>query len=283
MGQEHQQQIGSMEIHASIDRLTILGKTKFKDLFEQSIRNHQTIKKVMNAQWPYHIQYITIDGACIQITGNDAVNIPAIRIDFNPNKLSEDGEKDLRNMMQKLLSTRLSRIDVAIDYIGKDLSQLDWHETRERKRQTIQSANGRLETLYLGAFTSERLTRIYDKGKEQGLDYDWWRVEAQVRMKRGDRIFAENPFLGLYANEKGSEYASLGLEEYATLQYLEQNPTAISKLSKRKKQFYRGLMQSNERKFEPTPCEVFDKEKGNLRQQIATWVKPINLKLPHQL
>lgn len=275
---EHQQVINEIEIHASIDRLTILGKTKFIDLFEQQLLNNNTIKKVMRAEYPYRKAFITVDGSYIAISGDDVKNMPNVRVDFNPNTLSDEGKKDLLEIIRRTVRPRLSRIDVAVDYIGKDLSQMEWHEAIERKRQTIQSASGKLETLYLGSFSSDKLTRIYDKGKEQKVDYLWWRVEAQVRMSRGDKLFRENPFKGLYGYERGAGYETLDLEVRATMQYLEKHPTAISQLSRRRKQHYRTLMQSTEKKLEPSPEDVFEKEKGNLRQQIAEWLQPANQK-----
>ena len=150
------------------------------------------------------------------------------------------------------------------------------HEEIERSRRLYTSRTGRLETIYLGAPSSDRQTRIYDKGLEQGVDYDWWRVESQARMKKGDALFQDNPFEGLYAYEKGSEYEGLSLEDKAVLQYLEAKPTGISELKTKKRQYYRRLMQKTENKLNPLPCEVFEKEKGNLLQQIAVWHTAIN-------
>lgn len=271
MYHEQQQTIGEIDVQASIDRLTVLGKTKYIDLFEQSLRNKSTVKKVVGANFPYRKAFITIDGAWIGIRGEDIKTVPPLRVDFNPNSISPEGAKELHEILDMVTCKRLSRIDVAIDYYGKDMSNMEWHEEVERSRRVYTSRMGRLETIYLGAPSSERQTRIYDKGLEQKVDYAWWRVESQARMKRGDKLFQDNPFQGLYAYEKGSEYEGLSIQERAVLQYIEQNPTAIAELEKRKRQHYRKLMQTTENKLKPQPCDVFEKEKGNLLQQIAIW------------
>lgn len=278
MYHERQLAIGGVDVSASIDRLTVLGKTRYIDLFEQLVRNKQTVKRMVVAEYPYRKAFITSDGAWIGLTGEDCKTVPKIRVDFNPNSLSEDGAKELHEILGMMASQRLSRVDVAIDYVGKDLSNLEWHETIERSRRLYTSRTGRLETLYLGAPSSDRQTRIYDKGLEQGADYAWWRVESQARLKKGHSLFQDNPFEGLYAYEKGSEYEGLSLEDRAVLQYVEKNPTAIGQLEKRKRQYYRKLMTQTENKLQPLPCEVFEKEKGNLLQQIAQWHKPSNQK-----
>lgn len=278
MYHERQQTIGEIDVQASIDRLTVLGKTKYLDLFEQTLRNKSTVKKVLSADFPYRKAFITCDGTWIGLKGEDAKAIPPIRVDFNPNSLSPEGEKELHEILGMMASQRLSRVDVAIDYVGKDLSNLEWHEEVERSRRLYTSRTGRLETIYLGAPSSDRQTRIYDKGLEQRVDYDWWRVESQARMKKGDKLFQDNPFSGLYAYEKGSEYEGLALEEKAVLQYIEKYPTAIAELEKRKRQHYRKLMSQTENKLNPLPHEVFEKEKGNLLQQIAVWLQPTSKK-----
>ena len=47
------------------------------------------------------------------------------------------------------------------------------------------------ETLYFGSKKSDVMIRIYDKAKQQGVDYFWNRVEVQMRNERADSFFRQ--------------------------------------------------------------------------------------------
>lgn len=84
--------------------------------------------------------------------------------------------------------TRLSRIDLAIDVHD---AALDIKSLYEQIRSGIADTHGRKErlqlsgesgvTLYIGAPTSDKQLRIYDKGAERDVLEDWKRAELQVR------------------------------------------------------------------------------------------------------
>lgn len=44
-------------------------------------------------------------------------------------------------------------------------------------------------TIYIGASTSDRMVRVYDKGAQSGTDQDWMRIEVQLRRQSADSAF----------------------------------------------------------------------------------------------
>lgn len=117
-----------------------------------------------------------------------------------------------------------SRIDIAFDLIdyGIDVLQIyrDWKSgkfaTRGKKAQPVTSGvmteTGVTEasTVYFGSRTSEVMLRVYEKGKEQGVDLDWVRFELEIK---GDRA------IGIVGDCERYGVAKVGaqlLREYVT-------------------------------------------------------------------
>lgn len=84
---------------------------------------------------------------------------------------------------------RVTRLDVAHDIFNSGMEiEKEWHDglskqAFERKFRTdlILSPNG--DTINIGARTSDKYLRIYDKGKEQRLSDDWKRYELEIKHK----------------------------------------------------------------------------------------------------
>lgn len=93
------------------------------------------------------------------------------------------------------LGANFTRIDFAVDLFDCDAVPLDVLECW-RTDQLITSAlsvslvqketrKGRTgQTVYVGARSSERLVRIYDKGAQSKTKLDWTRVEMEIKGKR---------------------------------------------------------------------------------------------------
>ena len=83
---------------------------------------------------------------------------------------------------------KVTRLDLAIDLIDERCSissiarsvRRKDYKGRELKDRHIKSTDGG-ETLYLGADTSEKQIRIYNKAAESGLDMLWTRLEIELR------------------------------------------------------------------------------------------------------
>lgn len=93
------------------------------------------------------------------------------------------------------MGARFTRLDFAVDIFDSEGSPLDVLECyhtgqldtvaksvsvveKTRKKQSLGA------TVYLGSRASERLIRVYDKGKQAKTTLDWIRVEIEVKGKR---------------------------------------------------------------------------------------------------
>lgn len=98
--------------------------------------------------------------------------------------------------------TRLARIDLAIDVHD---GALDIQSLYDQIRSKIADTHGRKErlqrsgengiTLYIGAPTSDKQLRIYDKGAEREVGEDWKRAELQIRGKAAHALGKMLPYI----------------------------------------------------------------------------------------
>lgn len=95
----------------------------------------------------------------------------------------------------------VSRADVRIDFVEEGafdfLTNLAFEFAKERKIVTNHQGDwltgDRGRTLYIGSKSSVAQVRIYEKGKKEGGDPNWVRIEAQVRpAKRRGKVEAAN-------------------------------------------------------------------------------------------
>jgi len=106
------------------------------------------------------------------------------------------GSDDRLLAFVKHTNARPSRIDIAFDLFAFKIEPLriykDWLSGKVKTRartvkpftKSVRGAGGDVvsaSTLYIGSRTSPVMIRIYEKGKEQGVDIDWCRVELEVK------------------------------------------------------------------------------------------------------
>ena len=99
-----------------------------------------------------------------------------------------------------------SRIDIAFDLYGYEIDPKriydDWKrgklQTSARTLSPLTSAvrdgEGNISeasTLYIGSRSSDVMVRMYEKGKEQGTDEDWLRVEIEVKGDKAKSIIGD--------------------------------------------------------------------------------------------
>jgi len=111
---------------------------------------------------------------------------------YSGKSLNEVGERMNKFDLLKyhyLQGDTIKRVDIAVDMIGAKipLNELifafrNGHaQTRARKAVVTQDLCDSGYTLYIGSKVKrKKLDRIYDKGIEQGVDFDWMRVELQL-------------------------------------------------------------------------------------------------------
>lgn len=95
-------------------------------------------------------------------------------------------------------TARFSRIDLAVDVRHGSLDIADLRDkfgageggSRAKTGLHLEGVGQDGETLYIGAPKSGKRLRIYDKKAEAGTDYEWTRIELQMRSKTATRTVA---------------------------------------------------------------------------------------------
>ena len=267
-----------MEVEVSIDRLTIVAydSGSFSTLLENSLY----IKyKGFSSNYGFRHSYSGLNGEHIEVGDKGKV-----RIDFNPNKADME---QIGLIMGKLKYPYLTRMDIAVDYFGKDLSQIEWTSKGKRKRNAWIDQKGVLETLYIGAPSSDKRFRIYNKRLERleaGEEIDprgkegHWRVEVQKRYKERDNILDPIEYLlpELFDISPISKNIDLSHIEKVTdkvmITGLLADPSLINELSKNSKTKYLKMIEeAKERNTVPlgiTPQQAYEKEKSRLAKEL---------------
>lgn len=111
---------------------------------------------------------------------------------------------DERDILRKAESKGavFKRLDFAVDLFDAEANPMDVLECwRTDQFDTVaQSVSVVMKetrkertgsTVYIGSRSSERLIRVYDKGKQSNTDLDWTRVELEAKGLRGDQLATE--------------------------------------------------------------------------------------------
>jgi hypothetical protein len=191
-----------MEFSVSFDYLTITGKHAFS--FENSVFAHRVAAGALMAR----MEELGIEHSRVLKSGS---RHPFYEFTFRDDDykidafMSLDGETQgwmirlggeaLRMqpypaqiiVAAKQAGCRITRLDVAFDFIGCEETTDAVYAAyegrqpggRTLKTQVIYSSTG--TTFYLGSRSTERILRIYDKGKQQGLDVTWTRIELELK------------------------------------------------------------------------------------------------------
>lgn len=183
----------------SIDRITIVGEIKyfqvtnsdgeiicgFDDVFTKLCEKGHAEEAgngwVIKDKYNENIAYCEI----LKYDDNKA------RIDFNPNRLGNFLEDDLKAFFKKLLiNPHFSRADVACDLINIPDELISQYTIIAPVKSVLYHDKvGKLETAYWGSRSSERQVRLYNKYVEQSRKGQiiqeeiktWWRLEMQLR------------------------------------------------------------------------------------------------------
>jgi len=191
-----------MEFSVSFDYLTITGKHAFS--FENSVFAHRVAASALWAR----MEELGIEHSRVWESGS---RHPFYEFTFRDDDYKIDAFMSLDGETQgwmirlggealrmqpypaqiiaaaKRAGCRITRLDVAFDFIGcEETTDAVYaaYEGRQKagrtlKTQVIYSSTG--TTFYLGSRSSERMLRIYDKGRQQGLDVTWTRIELELK------------------------------------------------------------------------------------------------------
>jgi len=191
-----------LQFPVKIDWMTFSGKAKVSDFDGGSLSRLSTLRfgkaelealtgetcdlemTKNNGFYPYCFQD-SLSGALVQIS--DKPEDQGYLIIF-PGTVCFGGERRceiLSNAAARGLRT--TRLDVALDIIQRGITvaqvaaeyDLTPHDGRKKKTQFIKSPGG--DTFYIGSRASAHYLRVYDKGKQQGIEGNWIRCEIELK------------------------------------------------------------------------------------------------------
>lgn len=187
----------------SIDRLTIVGRLKQSpsaigtEIYEADIamallEEQGYARKVKELGWV--VENTDVEPAenigYFELLAHDREKG---RFDFNPNKLSDLLNGNLKDFLHSIFeSAHYSRADVACDIFNVPndyIRQFDIVKAVSKREWS--GIDRKLQTAYWGSPQSERQVRMYDKLREQLKNGEiiapeiktWWRLEFQLRGK----------------------------------------------------------------------------------------------------
>lgn len=263
-------------VTACIDRLVFVAKLRVPmEEFHSFMIRRDSLVQYGSAKYPYAYFYKLLGNIYVSVTGADKKSgLLPFRIDFNPAKLNNMEIDEVYTIIAKAIYPRITRLDIAIDYRGYDLSTVEWVEDRARSRVAHHGGNGKLQTLYLGAWSSNNFIRIYDKAKEQKLDGTWWRVEAEIRIDKETKPFAKNPFAGIHGRVGPMGNTDIDLRDMALIEFVRNHPEMMGCLEKRKRSALKKMMIAapGDARLSPEPAEIYEKNLARLQLEVGQWL-----------
>lgn len=285
-----------LEYKVSLDNITFVG-TPLVDA--ERVRALLIEKGFIKNFWQtpykrYNDNYSLLGGGMLQIThktgfleqvsrsneikGGKIANSPIhqIRLEFNPNKINmyKQLQKEYIQLLKLMKDVRVTRKDIAVDLLGIDINDYIVLDFASRKRIEYKTSSMILETLYLGAYTSDERIRAYNKSLEQGIpkeqNYKWWRIEAQIRKEKAESM-RYNPFTKVKVVYK-NDLKHHDVRTRAMLHYLQANPDAFKELARPARSKYKKLLTEQvEEMF--IDLEGMVKEKiQSLQEEIESWL-----------
>lgn len=106
----------------------------------------------------------------------------------------------------------LSRIDLAFDLFDFKIDPMkiykDWVSGKVKTRahtvtplsKSTREAGGTVDTastLYIGSRTSPIMVRVYEKGKQMGIDVDWCRIELEIKDDKANAVLNDLAVYGI--------------------------------------------------------------------------------------
>lgn len=219
----------------SIDRITVSGELKAE------YRELQRVMNTLGSSWELSDgvfrlirEYPNGDTENVAYYAENAFQAGSWRLDFNPNKLSDEEKLEMKRAIDLLTDVHFTRLDLAFDVFNNE-SGMKYRIYRPNVSQreygvyTAQWTKA-VETIYYGSNSSEQQIRQYNKLVEQtkknmplpdGVEH-WMRLELQLRGRKPtewverakgmlydfrlpnyDRIKNKNDRMALFALEKG--------------------------------------------------------------------------------
>lgn len=233
--------------------LTLFKKIKVEETTTEVDEDGEVIlKEGFYRERQFHLQYIS--GKSI------------VRMEYNPNVISKVLVDFIEHGFSKELFPvrHMSRIDIALDVFGRDLTYLFLDRPRVKSTR-ICGINNSLENTYYGMRKSDLFIRIYNKAVErrqkflQGKAYEdfpddiyhlarkhWWRIEMQVRTRAINdcfSLFEEMLDQMRFLIDENLENKDIGV--ILKVLGLRERPWLLGRMPKATKSEYRKLLKEN--------------------------------------
>lgn len=229
----------SLKFAVKIDWLTLT-----KKLEPRQIEGKPDKQAVLDAMI-YEASHIGIDTSEFEVVNGDGFY--CLHVLFNRSGARCSGDYDLEKqgirvvmsgaalvgetLGQRYLASAIendwkpTRIDLALDVFNSEVPVVQWYfeymklhgEHSQRSAQYTKRKNG--DKFTIGARSSEKFMRIYDKAGEQGLGNDWVRLELELK---GWQAVQHTPkLLASLQNSVFAIAAMLSLPHFWLAQYIE--------------------------------------------------------------
>jgi len=219
----------------SIDRITVSGELKAE------YRELQRVMNALGSSWELSDgvfrlirEYPNGDTENVAYYAENAFQAGSWRLDFNPNKLTDEEKLEIKRAIDLLTDVHFTRLDLAFDVFNNELGMKYriYRPNVSQREYGVYTAQWTkaVETIYYGSNSSEQQIRQYNKLVEQtkknmplpdGVEH-WMRLELQLRGRKPtewverakgmlddfrlpnyDRIKNKNDRMALFALEKG--------------------------------------------------------------------------------
>lgn len=181
----------------SIDRITVSGELKAE------YRELQRVMNALGSSWELSNgvfrlirEYPNGDTENIAYYAENAFQAGSWRLDFNPNKLTDEEKLEMTRAIDLLTDVHFTRLDLAFDVFNNELGMKYriYRPNVSQREYGVYTAQWTkaVETIYYGSNSSEQQIRQYNKLVEQtkknmplpdGVDH-WMRLELQLRGRK---------------------------------------------------------------------------------------------------
>lgn len=178
----------------SIDRITVSGELKAE------YRELQRVMNALGSSWELSDgvfrlirEYPNGDTENVAYYTENAFQVGSWRLDFNPNKLSDEEKLEMNRAIDLLTDVHFTRLDLAFDVFNNELGMKYriYRPSVSQREYGVYTAQWTkaVETIYYGSNSSEQQIRQYNKLVEQtkknmpipdGVEH-WMRLELQLR------------------------------------------------------------------------------------------------------
>lgn len=269
-------------LNVSFDRLSLVGnlyKTAESDLQRVMDYNNSKILKAMSSKITAQLYDGNVFIDYDQFQGK-AFNKGNFKIDYNPNKLTPEQNRELVSTFKPMLhDLHYTRVDLAFD-VDFELSAYTHEHVNPLKSNVYCSPTGKIETMYYGSRQSDFYSRTYDKNVEREAKADlekkipvWWRYELEIKNRSAieNMIACDFPVFERVKFKKYG-YETLGGLDRLIVQNIVEHPENMGALSKYQRSKYRKIMQEMEcEDITPLFERELKKELPQLKRQLGQW------------